>query len=252
MWLTMMAVAVQIAPAPAQSQILLHVESNSPTAVVYADSVRLGLASAGPFRIPADTRAVRLRPGLMQNWSIAPLMVPLAPTPRDTLRLRMDFPFHHRLDTHPFGAQVFLVNGPARTSLGTTPMVHVTSHLSPGIFAIELEGYERVRLTPGDQIWNRYEVSLVPLTEDIGSAQIWDAPKRRRSWIDYAAATLGVAAGVAAVHYKFKADRLDDRYQETGDPTLRPRIARLDDYSGLALGVMQLNLGVLAIRFALR
>lgn len=247
-----MAVMVQIAPVWAQTQMVLHVDSNSPAAVVYADSVRLGLASAGPFRIPADTRAIRLRPGLMQDWSITPLMVPLAPAARDTLRLRMDFPFHHRLDTHPFGAQVFLINGPVRTSLGNTPMVHVTSHVSPGIFAIELEGYESVRLTPRAQIWNRYEVSLVPLAEDIGSAQIWNAPKRRRSWIDYAAATLGVAAGVAAVHYKFKADRLDDRYKEFGDPTLRPRIARLDDYSGIALGVMQLNLGVLAIRFALR
>ena len=55
-----------------------------------------------------------------------------------------------------------------------------------------------------------------------------------------------------AVHYKFRADRINDDYLATGDPSLRPRVARLDDRSGIALGVMQVGLVTLAVRFAFK
>lgn len=249
-----MGLLLMAAPAAAwaQARVLVHVESNSATALVYADSVRLGLASTGPYSISAHTQAIRVLPGLMQVWSVSPLVQTLDVAPGDTVRLQMKFPFHHRLDSYPFGAEAFLDDGSARILLGTTPVVHVTANPAPGFFAVELDGYNSVLITPRTDIWNRYEVTLAALDQATDTAQVWDIPKRRRTWIDYAAATLGVAAGVAAVHYKFKADRLDDTYRDTGDPALRPRIARLDDYSGLALGLMQINLGVLAIRFSLR
>ncbi len=50
---------------------------------------------------------------------------------------------------------------------------------------------------------------------------------------------------------------MDDRYRspdspERGDPTLRVEAQRLDRISAGALGVMQVGLGVLAIRLVLR
>ena len=251
-WALVIVLLAMARPAWAQNQVLLEVGSNNDIAVVYADSIRLGPVHAGPYLIPAYTRAIKLLPGLMQAWSISPLLRTIEAAPGDTVRLWMDFPFHHRLDSHPFGARAYLDDGSVRTLLGTTPVVHVTGSPTPGVFAVELDGFEPVRITPRSEIWNRYDITLTALDQASGSAQVLDIPKRRRTWIDYAAATVGIAAGIAAVHYKFKADRLDDTYRDTGDPALRPRIARFDDYSGLALGVMQINIGVLAIRFALR
>ena len=251
-WVLAMGLLVMAYPAWAQDPVLLEVESNNEFAVVYADAIRLGPVRTGPYLIPADTRAIKLAAGLMQAWSVSPLLRDMEAAPGDTVRLQMDFPFHHRLDSRPFGARAYLDDGSARILLGTTPVVHVTRSPIPGAFAIELDGYEPVRITPRNEIWNRYDIALRALDPAAGSAQVLDIPRRRRTWIDYAASTIGIAAGIAAVHYKFKADRLDDTYRDTGDPALRPRIARFDDYSGVALGVMQINLGVLAIRFALR
>ena len=42
------------------------------------------------------------------------------------------------------------------------------------------------------------------------------------------------------------------RYEETGDPALRPRIRALDLRAGIALGVAQLGLGVVAFRLIFR
>ena len=244
--------AGSLSTAAAQPGIVVHVATNSPSALVFADSLLLGPARSGPHMVASGTQIIRLLPGRERDWSVSPLEHLLEASPGDTVHLQMDFPYHHRLESQPFGAEAWLENGATRSLLGTTPMVHVTDLASPGLFALEMEGYAVVRLTPGEDIWNRYNVALRPLTGEMSLAHTLEMPRRRRVWIDYSAAVLGVAAGVMAVHYKFKADRIDDTYRETGDPTLRPRIARLDDYSGAALGVMQVGLGVLAIRFALR
>ena len=61
-----------------------------------------------------------------------------------------------------------------------------------------------------------------------------------------------MAAGAVSIHYKFKADRLNDQYQENGDPELRPEINSFDTRAAVSLGVMQVGLGVLAIRFILK
>lgn len=236
----------------AQSDVLVDVQSNSAAAVVYADSIRLGPVNSGPYWVAADTRFIRLLPVLLDGWSVSPLRQVLDAAPGDTARFTMDFPFYHRLDSDPFGAQAFLEDGATRQLLGTTPIVYETNNPAPGLFAVVLDGYEPVLISPRNEVWNRYQIKLEALDADLSPDQDWNVTKRRRSWIDYASATVGLAAGVMAVHYKFKADRLDDTYRETGDPALRPRIARLDDYSGVALGVMQVNVGVLAIRFALR
>ena len=63
---------------------------------------------------------------------------------------------------------------------------------------------------------------------------------------------MAVAAGAVSIHYKFKADRLNEQYEQTGDAALRPRIHDLDTRAGVALGVMQVGVGVLALRFILR
>ena len=79
----------------------------------------------------------------------------------------------------------------------------------------------------------------------------------RQTWVDVGIGAAAVAAGAVAVHYKFRADRIDDRYRDPEDPgfadeALRQDALRLDRLSTVALVAMQVGVGALAIRFVLR
>ena len=68
------------------------------------------------------------------------------------------------------------------------------------------------------------------------------------NWIDYVAIGTAIAGGILAVHYRTKADNRFDDYNETRDPALKSDVKQLDLYSGVALGAMQVGLGVIAFR----
>jgi hypothetical protein len=70
--------------------------------------------------------------------------------------------------------------------------------------------------------------------------------------VSYGAAALAITSGAIAAHYKLKADNIYDEYAITGNPDLRSEIRRYDTYSAVALGTMQIGVGVLAVRLILR
>lgn len=236
----------------AQPQVLVHIETNDASAVVYADSTYLGLASDSPYWVDHDTDVIRLSTLRAAAWSVSPLREHLIATPGDTVLVTLNFPMYHRIESHPFGAEAWLQEGSERRLLGRTPVVFASPGIQNGLFHIEMEGYVPGVVTPRHDLWNRYEVALIALSETGDAAGFTHSVRRGRAWIDWSAAALAVIAGVVAVHYKFQADRINDDYLATGDPSLRPRVARLDDRSGIALGVMQAGLVTLAVRFAFK
>ncbi len=236
----------------AQSPILVHIISNDLDAAAYADSLYLGLANGSPYWVDPTTRTIRLSTLRAAAWSMPPIQVPLRAGPGDSVRVTLNFPHYHRIESHPFGAEAWLQEGVKRRLLGLTPVVFSSSGTVDGVFHIELEGYLPGVVKPKTDLWNRYEISLkalAPVNERSGLSHEMNG---RKSWIDWGTAAVAVAAGVVAVHYKFRADRINDEYLMTGDASLRPRVAKLDDYSGIALGVMQAGLVTLAVRFALK
>ncbi len=243
------------APGRAQQPVVVLVETNLPDAVVYADSLWLGPASRSPFLVPAHARALRLVPAGGDLWAIEPLVAPLAAAAGDTLALRLAFPHYYQVETVPFGATVFHETLDGRRDLGDTPLLYQTPQPLSGSLVVERQGYVTQQVAPGNDVWNRHVLTLQPVTppQEAQTAEVaWHPPVKRHRWIDYTAAAVAVGAGALAVHYKFKADRLDDRYRESGDPALRDRITSLDTRSVIALGVMQAGVGVLAVRFILR
>lgn len=237
----------------AQEHVTVHVQTNDPNAVVFADSLRLGRARLGVFRVPPSARMLRLIASGGDAWSVDPQVMPLTATDGDTVRVHLPFPYHYNIETLPFGVATYLVTNGVRKSLGKTPALFITHDAPTGVFVLEREGYRAAQITPGREIWNPYLVSMEPLDADmvdpIGRPV---RPAHKHRWIDYSAAVLAIAGGALAVHYKFKADRLDDQYRKTGDPVARPRIRTLDDRSAVSLGVMQAGLVVLAVRFVLK
>ena len=92
-----------------------------------------------------------------------------------------------------------------------------------------------------------FEGAPAPVTSQLQQKGVWVHVKRRK-WINYTAAGTSVVAGILAIHFRTKADNRFDDYLETGNPALKKQVQRLDVQSGLALGAMQIGVGVIAFR----
>ena len=235
----------------AQSQALLHIKSNDMDAAVYADSSYLGPVHGSPYWVDPMSSTITLSTLRASTWNVSPIQTFFNAEPGDSVHVTLNFPTYHRIESHPFGAEAWLQRGSERKLLGLTPLVFHSVNTQDGMFHIEMEGYNPGIVKPKTDLWNRYEVSLTALDQVNRQSATSRTVKHQRRWIDWGAAAVAVVAGAVAVHYKFRADRINDEYLETGNASLRPRVAKLDDYSGIALGVMQAGLVTLAVRFAL-
>lgn len=240
---------------PVQAQSVVSIDTNLPEAIVYADSIRLGVAAQQRFLVPQGAKEVRLVPPVRGAWSITPLTHVIEGDSADSMRVRLFFPYHYQVETIPYGANVYQLTLDGRRLLGETPYVYHTDSPLVDKLLIERRGYETIELEPGQEVWNRYMLSMKPLTVATSDAAVevdWLPPQKSRRWIDAVALGTAVAAGVLTVHYKFKADRRFDEHQVNGDPSLKSDIRRYDLYSGVALGAMQVGVGVFTIRLIRR
>ena len=248
-------VGIAARPALAQERVAVQVSTNWPEAILYADSLRLGpVGGSQVFPVPATTDRIRLVPPGRATWSIQPVSSPVPVAPGDTASLTMDFPYHYRIESIPHGVAVYdRTETGKRRALGQTPLLYKTEHPLQDPLVIDEPGYEIEEIQPGQDIWNEHLIELTPTTDQSERAVVsWEPPTQRRSWIDIAAVGVAAAAAVVSIHYKFKADRLYEEYQQTGDPALRPEIKAYDTRAAVSLGVMQVGFGVFAIRLALR
>lgn len=243
--------------AIAQEGAWIEVESNATEATLYADSVLLGQVSEGVFAVPAGEINLTLVAPESASWSIEAVRRDVVASAGDTTAVELRFPYHYRVESIPYGAQVFVGASEERRLLGSTPLTFTTDEPLTSDIAVEKAGYLTEQIEPGDALWNRSAVTLDPTDVRVDrtkSAEVaWSPPRPRSSrWIDYGAVALAAASAVVSVHYKFKADDLYERYERTGDPDLRQQIRSLDTRAAVALGAMQLGVGVFAIRLALK
>ena len=237
-----------------EDPVVVEVTTNAEMADVFVDGLLVGQVTSRLFAISPDAREVRLVTAGGYSWSVPPISRKLdGLLPGDTLQIRMDFPYYYRLESTPGGAEVSIHRGGSSSSLGYTPTTFEAHEPLAGTLEFRLEGFQPSTVVAGDEIWNIHAVDLAMLNayDDVSQIAL-SPPSSRRKWIDYAAVGTALVAGALAVHFKFEADRRFDRYQDTGDPDLRPGIKRYDVYSGVALGVMQAGVGLFAIRLVLR
>jgi hypothetical protein len=246
--------ALASAPASGQNSVFLTVETNWPDAIVFADSVPVGLAGQYHFVLSEPVHQVRLVPPASNVWNVVPLSATVNAQPGDSVRVELTFPYTYQVESLPFGAEVFLETEAGRRRLGTTPVQYRSAQPVEGTFVIERSGYARQRVEPGRDVLNRTVLTLEPLVavETHSPTVNWRPPRRSTKWIDYAAVGLAATAGVATVHYKFRADRAYDRYLQTGDPALRDVVNRNDLRAAVALGAMQVGVGVFTLRLVFR
>ncbi|GMQ82483.1 MAG: hypothetical protein BMS9Abin05_1937 [Rhodothermia bacterium] len=235
---------------PVRAQVgWVEIETNQTDAFVYADSTWLGIAERSLFQIPRGADRIILVPRAADVWSVPAISHLLRGSGLDTIKVKLNFPYFYRLETVPSGVDIYLTDGTVRRYLGTSPLDYRSDTPLLGELVFDQAGYVTRRVEPGSDIWNRHLVLLesVEQMDPLLSAGVRRTTGHTK-WIDYVAVGTAVVGGLLAVHYKTKADRLYDEYTETRDRALKPDVEQFDLYSGIALGAMQVGLGVLAFR----
>ena len=178
----------------------------------------------------------------------------------DSVRVQLDLPRRLRIETLPIRAEVTrLRTDGTEESLGTAPL---TVDLADGenlSLIARLGGYDMTRRTVEADDSGTVVLLLRPHPETDTEVALLPTERttRGRTLADVGIGAAALAAGAVAVHLKFRADDVDDRYRTEGssgygDESLRDEALRLDRLSAVALGGMQVGLGVLAVRFVLR
>ncbi len=73
---------------------------------------------------------------------------------------------------------------------------------------------------------------------------------KESNWIKILIST-SVILGATAAYFKISADKRYDEYISTGDKEILRKVKKLDFYSGIAFGLMQINFGYLVYKFLL-
>ena len=248
-----LAPAQQAADSAATLGVLV-IETNLPGGVLSADGERLGLAGDGRFELPPGTYALALDEPNPEAWRPRRAEASAEIRAGETTAVRLDVPTRYRVESFPYGATVVLDRPGGEEVLGETPLTAEFDGPLEGELVVRLPGHHEARQPAGAAADNAYSVVLRPFNpSDEASAHVGLVGERAPNvWIDVAAGALALGAGALAVHFKQQGDALYDTYEATGDPALRSDIRRYDTYSAVALGTMQVGLGVLAVRLVLR
>lgn len=228
----------------------VRVTSNLPGSLILVDSTFAGTVG--------DSTVISVRPGMHRigvapsevgSWVLSPPENPVLAFEGDTVIVKLDFPITYRIDTVPYGATVFRED--EDRMLGETPLVFSTDAVLRAALVLEKSGYATERIMPGTEVVNQHTVSLRPLEDDISrsDAEEWN-PSPGGRWLTYSAVALIAAGGALAVHFKFEADDKYEEYLETADAETKAEVDRFDRMSYVALGGLQVGLGILVYRLA--
>lgn len=231
------------------------VETNLPDGVLRANGALLGAAGDGVFELAPGTYVLVLEEPNREAWQVRRAEAEVVVRAGETVRVRLDVPYRYRVESFPYGATVALEGEGGTRTLGETPLDLAVEEPLDGVLVVEKPGHASARQAAGEAADNRYSFVLRPL--DFGAESAGETALRERgssnTWIDVAAVGLAVGAGAVAVYYKFKGNEEYDAYARSGgDPAQRSDFERYDTYSAIALGAMQVGIGVFAIRLVLR
>ena len=251
-----LALAFAVSASASAQPAWIHVEATAGRVVV-DDSL---VGSAGDvLAVAAGERRVRLVDAI-GVWNPRVDSARVTAVAGDTLRLRMELPVRRRVESSPRGASIALArpDGSVR-DLGAAPLTVDLPASTLAELVASADGFETARQPVGSASEVAFVLAPEPGVRVPPEVQTFATRRasRRRTLIDLGIGAATLAAGAVAVYYKFEADDVDDLYRDPdslrrGDEALRQEALRLDRRSGVALGVMQAGVGVLALRFVLR
>ncbi|MGA7304783.1 MAG: hypothetical protein WBW88_07910 [Rhodothermales bacterium] len=229
----------------------VQIESNLDGSLILVDSTYVGKVGEGTLiRIDPGEHTLGVAPPEVGSWALSPPETSISARAGDTLTITLDFPYTYRIDSTPFGARVFREDEDRK--LGETPLVFSSETALRSALILEKAGYATERIMPGTEVVNRHSVALRQVEPQIAQSDAveWTPPADGQKWLTYAAVGMITAGGALAVHFKFAADDRYEEYLATADSETKAEVDRLDRLSYVALGGVQVGVGILVYRLA--
>jgi hypothetical protein len=259
-----LACGVLVAASPASAQtgyVRVDAPAGGALGLVVVDGAQAG-RPGDVLAVPADSATTVALVEAGAAWNPRRAEVTVSVPAGDTLAVGLALPERYRVETLPLGARVRLdrPDGAAQL-LGEAPLTVDLAPGTAGTLVATLDGYAEARLALDGRAGVPVTLVLAPDGTAPGTVPVTvlttERSGRGRALIDAAVGALTLGAGAFAVVTKFRADRIDDRYRdpasaERGSESLRAEAQRLDRFSLVALGAMQVGVGVLAVRLVLR
>ena len=226
-------------------QGVVYVHSNWRASVVFQDSILLGKVTDSPFLISEGNHLFWLAPPMMDTWLVPRPSKQVRVHAGDTLHVVLNFTYTYRVESIPPEASVYIGD----SLVGTTPLIFYRMRPLQEALVVEKLGFYPAYLKGGSKWVNMYRVFLEASSASGREARTawWKSPV-----IDYLATGLTLSAAVLSIHFKFRADRLYERYLLTGAPELKARVRRYDIYAGWTLALAQVGLGIVTLRLVMR
>jgi hypothetical protein len=238
---------------PAAAAGAVVVETNLPGGMLSVGDEPLGPAGMSPFVLAPGRYRLTLHEAEPEAWRPRRAEAEVEVRAGETVTVRLDVPTRYRIESFPYGAVVTVEGEGGVRRLGETPLDYESPRPLEGTLVVEKAGHAAAEQAAGAAADNRYRFVLRPLDYEAGTAEVaLGQPGPPNYWIDVAAVGLALGAGALAVHYKFKGDDEYAEYARSGDPQQRDDFERYDTYSAIALGAMQVGIGVFAVRLVLR
>ena len=224
---------------------------------VAVDSVARGAVGDWIAVAPGTRRLARVEDGV---WNPRRAETTVDVADGDSVTVALAWPLRVRVETMPIRATVVRTFADGRReTLGPAPLTVTLAPDESATLEVSREDYQTETVSVEAGRGSPVTVLLAPAPGAQPDVALLPTERstRRRTLVDVGIASATLAAGALAVHYKFRADAVDDRYRgedprDRGDESLRQEALRLDRVSAAALVGMQVGVGTLALRFVLR
>jgi hypothetical protein len=210
---------------------LLNINSEPEKALVYIDSKLIGLTPVTNLKVKPGTYILKVKNPEISDWLESDYEQRIDVRAGDTLNLFVTFDKYVKINSIPFGADIFLGD----SILGVTPSVFKLKELVGKRLKISKKGYDEVEIFIDGKA-RKFEVNLKPKN---GVDEELRKGSRDKLKMVLPIAGISLSSGLVSIYFKTKADALYDEYLKTGDAGKLNTIKTYDRVSAFTLIIFE-------------
>lgn len=184
---------------------------------------------------------IRVRHPSRYNWNELDFTQDINASPGDTLSIEAIFQKNYSINSHPFGAQVFL----ALKSVGETPVRVLLKENESADVTLNLAGYRDTTFTIGKDNERLFDIRLHSLQPTMRPDAVRLNNKARYKMPFLVSLGTALVSGGLALYFRTKADDRFDQYLRTGESRKFKRLfndsKRFDKFAAASFGVFQVS-----------
>ncbi len=209
----------------------LSINSEPQKALVYIDSELIGLTPIVNLKVKSGTYILKVKNPEISDWLESDYEQKIEIKVGDTLNLFVTFDKYVKINSIPFGADIFLGD----SILGVTPSIFKLRELVGKRLKISKKGYEEVEIFVDGKA-RKIDVNLKPKN---GIDDELRRGSRDKLKMVLPIAGVSLSSGLVSIYFKMKADALYDEYVKTGDTGKLNTIKTYDRISAFTLIIFE-------------